>query len=80
MQITFVGHASILIETKGVRILSDPWWRGPCFGAQWWGYPPAFTGAVQPRVGYIYISHGHHDHFTYSLEVLEGIVWHFVAD
>lgn len=62
MQITFVGHASILIETKGVRILSDPWWRGPCFGAQWWSYPPAFTEAVQPRVGYIYISHGHHDH------------------
>ena len=40
MQITFIGHASILIETKGLRIISDPWWLGSCFGAQWWIYPP----------------------------------------
>jgi hypothetical protein len=62
MQITFVGHAAILIETRGIRILSDPWWRGPCFGAQWWTYPAPRTDAVGDRVDYIYVSHGHHDH------------------
>lgn len=63
MQITFIGHASILIETRGLRILSDPWWRGPCFGAQWWNYPPPFLEPVHAPVDYLYVSHGHHDHF-----------------
>ena len=64
MKITHVGHASILVEVDGIRILSDPWWRGPCFGAQWWIYPKPHLAAVQEAtVDYIYLSHGHHDHF-----------------
>lgn len=64
MNITFIGHASILIETQGLKILSDPWWRGPCFGAQWWNYPLPATAAVDTQgIDYIYISHGHHDHY-----------------
>jgi len=62
MQITFIGHASILIETRGLRIISDPWWLGPCFGAQWWNYPPPYLDPVQTKLDYIYISHGHNDH------------------
>ena len=62
MKITVIGHASILIETRGLRILSDPWWNGPCFGAQWWLYPPAYTEPIAAGVDYIYVSHGHHDH------------------
>jgi L-ascorbate metabolism protein UlaG (beta-lactamase superfamily) len=65
LKVTFVGHASILVETAGVTVLSDPWWRGPCFGAQWWTYPAPFVAALDDgqRIDYIYISHGHHDHF-----------------
>jgi L-ascorbate metabolism protein UlaG (beta-lactamase superfamily) len=64
MKITFIGHASILIEARGIRVLSDPWWRGPCFGAQWWTYPqPCLAPLKDGRVDYIYISHGHNDHF-----------------
>lgn len=64
MKVTFVGHASILVEANGVRILSDPWWRGPCFGAQWWLFPEAHLQPVEAApVDYIYVSHGHHDHF-----------------
>jgi len=64
MRVTFVGHASLLVEAEGIRILSDPWWKGPCFGAQWWLYPPPFLEVVRARpVDYIYVSHGHHDHF-----------------
>lgn len=62
MQISFIGHASILIESRGIRILSDPWWRGPCFGAQWWNYPAPQPAPVERGIDYIYISHGHHDH------------------
>lgn len=64
MKITHIGHASILVDVDGIRILSDPWWRGPCFGAQWWIYPKPHLEAIQAaHVDYIYISHGHHDHF-----------------
>jgi hypothetical protein len=64
MKVSFIGHASILIEAGGVSILSDPWWRGPCFGAQWWLFPKAWLEPFEDRrVDYVYISHGHHDHF-----------------
>jgi hypothetical protein len=64
MRVTFIGHASILVESKGISILSDPWWKGPCFGAQWWLYPEPFVQPVEKRpIDYLYISHGHHDHF-----------------
>lgn len=64
MKITHIGHAVALVETRGISILSDPWWRGPCFGAQWWVYPKPFLAAVERApIDYIYISHGHHDHF-----------------
>jgi hypothetical protein len=64
MKVTFVGHASLLVEANRVSILSDPWWRGPCFGAQWWNYPEPFVRPLEGRrVDYIYVSHGHHDHF-----------------
>jgi hypothetical protein len=63
VKITFIGHASLLVEAGGVIILSDPWWSGPCFGAQWWNYPRPFLGPLEGcHVDYIYISHGHHDH------------------
>jgi beta-lactamase family protein len=64
MRITFIGHASLLIEANGLSIVSDPWWNGPCFGAQWWPYPMPHVEAVRDRrVDYVYVSHGHHDHF-----------------
>ena len=63
MRVSFIGHASVLIETKGLRILSDPWWEGPCFGTQWWVYPRADTSPIgDAPLDYVYISHGHHDH------------------
>jgi hypothetical protein len=63
MKITFIGHASILIEAGPLRILSDPWWRGPCFGAQWWHYPePDLEAVREAPIDFIYVSHGHEDH------------------
>lgn len=63
MKITQIGHAAALVETRGISILSDPWWKGPCFGAQWWVHPKPYLVPVEERaVDYIYISHGHHDH------------------
>jgi len=62
MKVTFIGHASVLIETAGISVLSDPWWRGPCFGAQWWNRPEPDLSAIPEALDYVYISHGHEDH------------------
>ncbi len=63
MKVSFIGHAAILIETRGVRILSDPWWSGPCFGSQWWIHPaPDLTPIDAAPPDFIYVSHGHSDH------------------
>lgn len=63
MKITLIGHASMLVETAGVTVLTDPWWNGPSFGEQWWGYPRPRPQAIEgKRIDYIYLSHGHHDH------------------
>lgn len=61
MKISFVGHAALVIEAGGLRVLSDPWWEGACFGSQWWVYPQCDLSAVRD-IDYIYISHGHADH------------------
>lgn len=64
MRVTFIAHASILVQSNGVSVLSDPWWKGPCYGAQWWLYPEPYLAAIEnEKIDYIYISHGHHDHF-----------------
>ena len=65
MKITLIGHAAILVETRGVRILSDPWWQGPCFGAQWWPQSqPWLEPLSEAPPDFIYLSHGHGDHFS----------------
>jgi len=66
MKLTFIGHASVLIETNGISILSDPWWKGPCFGAQWWNRPNPDTTNIPELLDYIYISHGHQDHLHFG--------------
>jgi hypothetical protein len=64
MRITHITHASVLVEADGLRVISDPWWTGPCFGAQWWNYPrPHLEPVTAAPIDYIYISHGHNDHF-----------------
>ena len=37
------------------RILSDPWWRGPCFGAQWWNPSRAASGRPRSRRGGLHL-------------------------
>ena len=63
MKVSFIGHSAILVETKGVTILSDPWWQGPCFGVQWWVYPDPWLAPIETgKLDFIYISHAHQDH------------------
>jgi UDP-MurNAc hydroxylase len=64
MQITYLGHAAILLEAGGTRVLMDPWLTDPTYHGTWWHYPPLEIGARDlPRIDYLYVSHEHPDHF-----------------
>src|SRR6266508_3912307 len=64
LQITFIGHAGIFIETKHGSILCDPWFT-PAYFASWIPFPD--NSGIDPttigRPTYLYLSHVHHDHY-----------------
>ena len=64
MQITYLGHAAVMLEAAGTRILMDPWLTDPTYHGTWWHYPPLEIGVRDlPRIDYLYVSHEHPDHF-----------------
>ena len=64
MKITYITHACLLIEIQGIKILTDPWLKGPCWGGSLWHYPTHnYTIKKIPKPDYIFFSHGHDDHF-----------------
>ncbi len=64
MKVTYIGHACILVESGGTRLLMDPWLVDPTYHGTWWHYPPLETTPQDlPKIDYLYISHEHPDHF-----------------
>ena len=64
MLVTYLGHAAILLEDGGTRILIDPWLTDPTYHGTWWHFPPLELGVRDlPRLDYLYVSHEHPDHF-----------------
>src|ERR1700716_1698921 len=64
MQVTGLGHASALIETKYGSILTDPWVHPAYFGS-WFPFPDN-SQLDWDRIGqadYLFVSHLHRDHF-----------------
>lgn len=62
MKIRYIGHASLLVESAGIRLLCDPWWSGPAYTGQWVPFPLPAPEAADASPDYVYISHGHEDH------------------
>jgi L-ascorbate metabolism protein UlaG (beta-lactamase superfamily) len=60
--ITFVGHATLLIETSGLRILTDPWMFARDKHIDRSPYPITFEDL--PPLDLICISHRHGDHMN----------------
>jgi len=64
VKVTFLGHAELLIEAAGKRILIDPWLVEPVFAGAWFRYPPrpyARLADLGPLDAVI-LSHEHPDH------------------
>jgi L-ascorbate metabolism protein UlaG (beta-lactamase superfamily) len=70
LRVTWLGHACLLVEIDGHRVLTDPVWshRASPFG--WIGpvrwYEPALALADLPPLDAIVISHDHYDHLDYA--------------
>lgn len=61
--ITLAGHASLLFEHEGFRLLTDPWLFGEAFLSSWTQYPPSpFDRNDLGDIDAIWITHEHSDH------------------
>ena len=73
--ITMVGHATVLIQTAGLNILTDPIWSERASPLSVFGpvrrKPPGIAYADLPKIDVIVISHNHFDHMDLpTLKVL----------
>jgi UDP-MurNAc hydroxylase len=63
MRIDYLNHASVLVRTDGVALLSDPWLEGTAFSGGWglrYANPDALDRAAEAT--HLWISHWHSDH------------------
>jgi UDP-MurNAc hydroxylase len=64
VRITYLAHASLLVEAGGIRLVTDPWLDGPTYLNAWWHFPAPAARADDLRdVDYVYLTHEHVDHF-----------------
>jgi L-ascorbate metabolism protein UlaG (beta-lactamase superfamily) len=66
VRLSFVGHASWLIQTAGLNILIDPVWSARASPFRWAGpkrrNDPGIAFDALPRIDIVLVSHGHYDH------------------
>ncbi len=64
--LTFVGHATFVIQLPRLTILTDPMWSERASPVRWWGpkrvRPPGVPLADLPDIDVIVLSHNHYDH------------------
>lgn len=74
-RLSFVGHATWLIQTEGLNLLIDPVWSERASPYSFAGpkriVPPAIAIADLPKVDAVLVTHNHYDHL--DLETLERI-------
>ncbi|KAJ2020362.1 Protein-lysine N-methyltransferase efm4 [Coemansia sp. RSA 455] len=71
LQLTWLGHSSVLIQLDYAKILCDPVFSERCSPVQWMG-PKRYTRApcqvkdLPEGIDFLVISHNHHDHLDYN--------------
>ncbi|HET9957220.1 MAG TPA: MBL fold metallo-hydrolase [Polyangiaceae bacterium] len=69
LRVTWLGHATTLIEIDGKHVLTDPVWSERASPFTWIGprrwYTPRISLAELPVLDAVVISHDHYDHLDY---------------
>jgi N-acyl-phosphatidylethanolamine-hydrolysing phospholipase D len=64
--ITWIGHATLLVQLDGLSVLTDPQWSERAGPTSWLGAkrvgPPGLAFEDLPRIDAVVISHDHYDH------------------
>ena len=66
LRVTLVGHSTVLLQTAGLNIITDPMWSARAGPTSWLGVkrarPPAITFEDLPPIDVVLLSHSHYDH------------------
>lgn len=66
LRVTFVNHATVLIQIAGINLLTDPIWSERASPFSWAGpkrfLPPGVEFSRLPPIDVVLISHNHYDH------------------
>ena len=66
VRVTFINHASFLVQLPGLNVLTDPIWSERCSPVSFLGprrqHPPGIRFEDLPPIDVVLISHNHYDH------------------
>ncbi|NIR30969.1 MAG: hypothetical protein GWN84_16965 [Gammaproteobacteria bacterium] len=66
LRLTFVNHATVLVQTAGLNVLTDPHWSERASPLSWAGprrhRPPGVRFEALPPIHAVLVSHNHYDH------------------
>ena len=75
LRASYVGHATVLIQTGGLNFLTDPVWSERCSPFSWVGPKRKNAPGVEfddlPPIDVVLLSHNHYDHF--DIETLKKL-------
>jgi L-ascorbate metabolism protein UlaG (beta-lactamase superfamily) len=67
MRVTWIGHATVLVQTQGMNILTDPVWSERASPVSFAGPKRVREPGVRledlPKIDLVLLSHNHYDHF-----------------
>ena len=74
--VTWIGHATVLVQNNGVNIITDPHFTNRASPFAFMGPERTTKIGVEvndlPKIDYVFISHNHYDHLDYaSLKLLK---------
>ena len=66
LRVSFVGHATMLLQVRGLNVLTDPVWSERCSPVSWAGpkrvNDPGVPFDRLPKIDAVLLSHNHYDH------------------